>query len=164
MKNDEPDQPAAKPSTTGNLKDDRDSSGRFKAGVKRGGRRKGSRNRLTVLAERLINGEGEALVRKAIEMALEGNATMLSALLRSIVPPAKERSLPLKFNLPPLRTAGDAMLAVSAIAAGVASGDLDADAAKVLTALVSEFRATLSAVELDARLHAVEEKIHAKKS
>src|SRR5437867_3201999 len=42
-----------------------------------GGRRPGCRNRVTQTAEVLLEGEAEALTRKAIELALEGDTTAL---------------------------------------------------------------------------------------
>ena len=41
------------------------------------GRTKGARNRATLAAEALLEGEAEALTRKAIELALAGDPTAL---------------------------------------------------------------------------------------
>ena len=41
------------------------------------GRPKGARNRATVAAERLLDGEADTLTRKAIELAKEGDTTAL---------------------------------------------------------------------------------------
>ena len=56
-----------------------------------GGRRPGSKNRTTLVAEALLKGEEEALVRKAIELAKAGDVQMLKFLLDRILP--KERSV-----------------------------------------------------------------------
>jgi hypothetical protein len=132
----------------------RDAHGRFKRG--HGGRRRGSRNRATVLAEKLIAGQAEELIEKAVALGLKGNPTVLTALLRCLCPPAKERAMPIRFRLPPLRTADDAMASIGAITEGVARGELDADAAKVLVSLVAEFRQTLCAVDHERRLAEIE--------
>ncbi|MCJ2136438.1 DUF5681 domain-containing protein, partial [Methylobacterium sp. J-026] len=42
-----------------------------------GGRPKGARNRSTEALETILDGESEALTRKAIEMALEGDTVAL---------------------------------------------------------------------------------------
>jgi len=41
------------------------------------GRPKGSRNKTTVIAQALLEGEAEALVRKVVQLALEGDLTCL---------------------------------------------------------------------------------------
>jgi len=41
------------------------------------GRPKGTRNKATLALEALLDGEGEALTRRAIQMALEGDTTAM---------------------------------------------------------------------------------------
>ena len=41
------------------------------------GRPKGSRNKTTLIAQSLLEGEAEALVRKVVQLALEGDLTCL---------------------------------------------------------------------------------------
>jgi hypothetical protein len=48
------------------------------------GRPKGVRHHITVLAEHLLEGEAEGLVRKAIELALGGDVTALRMCLDRI--------------------------------------------------------------------------------
>ena len=62
------------------------------------GRRPGSKNKTTVVAEALLKDEESALVRKAIELAKAGDVQMLKFLLDRILP--KERSV--HVDLPPL--------------------------------------------------------------
>src|SRR5260370_3321351 len=56
-----------------------------------GGRRPGSTNRTTLVAEALIKGEEVELVRKAIELAKAGDTQMFKFLLDRILP--QERSV-----------------------------------------------------------------------
>ena len=53
------------------------------------GRPKGSRNAATLAVEALLDGQAEALTRKAIEMALDGDAIALRLCLDRIYPRAK---------------------------------------------------------------------------
>src|SRR5215831_9179196 len=76
------------------------------------GRPKGSRNRVTQALEVLIHGEAEALGTKAVEMALDGDGSMLRALLSTLVPARRDRTV--EFELPEIETAGDARRASSA--------------------------------------------------
>src|SRR5437899_4552299 len=76
-----------------------------------GGRRPGSRNRTTLVAEALLKGEEVELVRKAIELAKAGDGPMLKFLLDRILP--KERSV--RVELPAMERADDAVDALGAI-------------------------------------------------
>lgn len=119
------------------------------------GKRKGTRNAATLAAEALLEGESEALIRKAIEMAHGGDRAMMRLVLERILPPRRER--PLQFKLPPLKTAADAMTAIASIADGVAQGELSENEARTLVALVHTFLAGLAQVESYLRLAALEE-------
>src|SRR5689334_3084270 len=55
------------------------------------GKPKGARHRSTLAAEALLDGEAEALTRKAIEMALAGESTALRLCLNRILSPRRER-------------------------------------------------------------------------
>jgi hypothetical protein len=69
------------------------------------GRPNGARHRVTLAAEALLDGEGEMLTRKAIELALAGDPTALRLCLDRILPPRRER--PITFKLPALHSAAD---------------------------------------------------------
>ena len=56
----------------------------------------GARHKATVAAEALLDGEAEALTRKAVEMALAGDGTALRLCLDRIIPPRRER--PVRFT------------------------------------------------------------------
>jgi Family of unknown function (DUF5681) len=79
------------------------------------GKPKGVRNRATLAAEALLDGEAEALTRKAIEMAMAGDVTALKLCLERLVPPRKER--PLSFALPPFASAEDTAKAIDGVLA-----------------------------------------------
>ena len=55
------------------------------------GRPKGSRNKTTLAAQALLDGEAEALTRKAIELALSGDPVALCLCLERILPRREER-------------------------------------------------------------------------
>lgn len=69
-------------------------TGRFLPGHRTNGRPKGSRNKVTVACEELLEGEGEKLTRKAIDLALSGDTTALKICIDRIIPPRKGRPLP----------------------------------------------------------------------
>jgi Family of unknown function (DUF5681) len=117
------------------------------------GRPKGSRNRVTQAVEALIEGKGEALGAKAVEMALNGDASMLRVLLSTLVPTRRERTV--EFDLPKIETAGDALKASSAIIAACAAGELPNEAREFME-LISTHVATIEVSELEERVTALE--------
>jgi Family of unknown function (DUF5681) len=84
------------------------------------GKPKGVRNRATLAAEALLDGEAEALTRKAVEMALAGDVMALKLCLERLLPPRKER--PLSFALPPVATVEDTAKAINGVLSALAQG------------------------------------------
>jgi hypothetical protein len=101
------------------------------------GKPRGARNKATLAAEALFDGEAEQLSRKAIEMALGGDATALRLCLERVLPARRERLV--HFNLPPLTKVSDSGAALAAIVAAVAGGELTPGEAGELTKLVGAF-------------------------
>ncbi len=116
------------------------------------GKPRGSRNVATRAAESLLDGESEALTRKAIEMALAGDISALRLCFDRILPPRRQR--PLQFDMPTLETNDDAMEGIARISEGVAAGELSESEAKVLTDLVSNFTKLLSHTKKEGRASA----------
>jgi hypothetical protein len=118
------------------------------------GRPAGSKNKATLALESLLAGEGEALTRKAIELALGGDATVLRACLDRVLP--LRRGRPVNFALPALDTAADLSLALGAVLAATADGSLTPDEALTLAQIVDRRRAAIETVELSERVAALE--------
>jgi hypothetical protein len=118
------------------------------------GRPKGSRNKTTLALEALLDGEGEALTRKAVGMALDGDTTAMRLCMDRIMPPRKDR--PVLFALPRLETAADVVKATAAIVEAVATGDLTPSEAGELSKLIDGFRAALTTAGLEERLAKLE--------
>lgn len=121
------------------------------------GREKGMRNKATLAAQELLDGEAEGLTRKAVELALAGDTTALRLCLERIAPPRKDA--PLKVDLPELHTAADAVVGISAIISAVALGRLTPAEGAAMTGLIEAHRRTLEVSELEARLAAMEERM-----
>lgn len=118
------------------------------------GRPKGARNRTTQAVLALLEGEGEALTRKAIEMALAGDGVALRLCLDRIAPPRKDS--PVQFPLPRMTTARDAVQAAGAVLEAVSVGDLTPAEGAQVVGLIDSFRRTLEISELEARVAALE--------
>jgi hypothetical protein len=78
-----------------------------------GRRRPSCRNRATLAAEVLLEGEAEALTRKAIELALAGDTTALRLCLERIVPQRRSRAV--VFDLPRIDRVEDLAGAVGSV-------------------------------------------------
>jgi hypothetical protein len=102
----------------------------------------------------LLDGDVEALTRKAIELALAGDTIALRLCLDRILPPRRER--PMSFELPSLLSAADATAAMAAITAAVAAGEILIGEAAELAKLVEAYAKALEANEFDQRLRALE--------
>ena len=130
----------------------RDDSGRFAPGNP--GRPQGARHKATMAALALLDGQVEALTRKAVEMALAGDGTALRLCLERIAPP--RRDAPVAFALPAVATAKDAATAAAAVLGAVAGGDLTPTEGGHVMALIEVYRRALETTELEARVAALE--------
>lgn len=130
-------------------------SGKFAPGNP--GKPRGARHRVTQAVQDLLDGEGEAITRKAVEMALTGDATALRLCLERIAPPRKDA--PVSFSLPAMETAADAAKAAASILAAVASGEMTPTEGAHVMQLVETYRRTLELTELETRLAALEAKL-----
>jgi hypothetical protein len=118
------------------------------------GRPKGSRNKATLAALALLDGESEALTRKAVDLALEGDTTALRLCLERIAPPRKD--VPVSFALPKMKNAGDALAAINSIVQAVANGELTPGEATSLAKLIETFRRTAETQDLERRITELE--------
>ena len=116
------------------------------------GRPRGCRNRATLAALALLEGEAEALARKAVEMALAGDATAMRLCLDRLLPKGRAVRLDL-----PLRTLPDLDQATEAISGALAEGSVTLDEVGTLTGLVEARRRLLETTELERRLAALEQ-------
>jgi Family of unknown function (DUF5681) len=120
------------------------------------GRPKGARNRVTRAVEALIDGQGEALAAKAVEKGLQGDSPMLRALLSTLVPPRRERTV--EFELPKIESAADAVKASLAVITACAAGELSPHEASQIMGLISTHVGAIEVAEREARAAAPEKK------
>jgi hypothetical protein len=106
-------------------------------------------------AQLLLQGEAEALTRKAVELALGGDPTALRLCLDRLIAPHRERLVP--FALPPMRRPADLAAAMEAIASAVARGVLAPAEAAELAKVVDTFANAIETRDFDSRLRELEE-------
>jgi hypothetical protein len=120
------------------------------------GKRPGTRHKVTIAAQDLLDGESQALTRKAIDLALDGDLTVLRLCLERIIPPTRERSV--KMTLPKTSTAKGINQAAEAILRAVSTGNLVPAEGVVLSNIIEKRRIALETLELEQRISALEEK------
>jgi len=118
------------------------------------GKPKGARSAVTLAAEALLDGEAESLTRKAIDMALGGDATAMRLCLERIIPARKSRKV--AFDLPAVNATADLVPAFSAVVGAMAAGDLAPDEAMTIAGVLEMKRKAIETVEIERRLAALE--------
>jgi hypothetical protein len=107
------------------------------------------------LAEALLEGEQEELVRKGIELAKAGDPVMLKFFLDKLLP--KDR--PVKIDLPPIECRRDLTDAYAAIVRAVGAGEVAPSEAGTVAALVASIAKYIDDVEVEARLNTLEKEL-----
>src|SRR3954451_9555139 len=110
------------------------------------GRPAGARNRATLAAMALLEGEAEALTRRCVELALAGDVTALRLCLERLLP--KSRAIRLQL---PLRTLADLDAASETVSEALAEGTVVLDDVAPLTGLIDARRRLLEITELERR-------------
>jgi hypothetical protein len=118
------------------------------------GRPAGSRHKVSLLVEQLIENEAEALTQAALTLAKAGDGALLKALLDRLAPARKER--PVVVDLPPLTTPSDAPAIAAALLAKAAAGELAPGEAQSLAALLESYRRQSELADLESRIAALE--------
>ena len=167
------------------------SRGRFKKGQSGNpaGRPRGRRDERVLFAQALLDGEAEAIIRKCIEMAKEGDRVCMKLCVERILPPVRSR--PVRLDIPEATAkiddeAGrdDELLprldedeeseeaeetttaeaidgAMAAVVRAMAEGELSPAEALTAAQVVDMRRKTLETVEFERRLTHLEEVDHA---
>jgi Family of unknown function (DUF5681) len=120
------------------------------------GKPPGSRNKTTMLAEKLMQDDARDIVRVVVEAAKGGDMTAARLVLERIAPVRKGR--PVYFDLP-VNTAADIAAAMAALRTAMASGEVTPEEAVAVASVFVSGHQTLETEELLRRLKAIEEKV-----
>jgi hypothetical protein len=128
----------------------------FKPGNKFGrGRPRGSRNKKTILIEELLAENSQSLVRKALELAHQGDVSMLRFLLDRVLPRPKEE--PIKIGPLPMATPEELLQAQAKVTQALTSGQITLNQAEQIFALIENVRRLLETQNLEQRVRNIEE-------
>jgi hypothetical protein len=120
-----------------------------------GGRKLGSRNRTTQMASALIEGKIAELTKTGLAMALERDPAMMKFFLTPWVP----REPPIHLDLPPLRTAADAVEALAIIAQAVAKGEITPSQGAAVSSIADRFIRALDVSDISKQMAELQEKL-----
>jgi Family of unknown function (DUF5681) len=124
------------------------------------GKPKGARHRATLMAEAMLDGQAEALIQQAINMALAGDAQALRICIERIIPARKDR--PVEISLPKISAASDLISATAALTAAAADGSITPSEASDLVRLVEGAARAIEVHDLASRIERLEEMTAAK--
>jgi hypothetical protein len=120
------------------------------------GRKRGSKNRTTIVATALVDGEVEELVRKAVDLAKAGDVVMLKFLLGRVLP--RERAI--KLDLPRMDFADDAVEALGSIMRAVSEGLISPSEGAALATLTNSYARAIDMADLVKRMDLLESEIN----
>jgi len=120
------------------------------------GRKAGSRNRATVLLDKIGDEAAEEVLRGVIAKAAEGDLKAAEMILARAWPQRKGR--PVALELPPIESAMDVLKALSAVVAAMGDGAITPEEAALVGGLLEAKRKALETVAIEQRLTALEDK------
>jgi hypothetical protein len=104
----------------------------------------------------LLDGEAEALTRKAVELALAGEAAALRLCLERVIPPRRGR--PVQLQVPPVQGAADLGSTMAAITTAAIEGSITPGEAAELAHVVEIFVRAVETSDFETRLQQLEER------
>lgn len=126
----------------------------FEPGDERAGRPKGSRHKITILAEKLMSEDVEGVVNSVVKAAKEGDMQAARVILDRIAPPRKDATI--SIDLPVINTIEDAATAMGLIVHAAANAEIGLSEADALTKLVQGMSQALEMSEVTKRIAALE--------
>jgi hypothetical protein len=124
------------------------------------GKPPGTLHKATQAMQTMLEGETEALTRKAVELALEGDITALKLCLDRIAPAYKPSARPVTLDMPPPDNLTDT---ARAFVSAAARGEIPPDIAAQLVSAVASVARVEEMEQVKERLAALERAIREQK-
>jgi len=130
--------------------------GQFKPGQSGNpaGKKPGTLNKTTRLAQSLLDHEAEEIMLGVIEDAKRGDRAARNLLIPRLMPARRSREI--NFKLPATKTATEVNAALDAVIGAVAAGEVALEEAESLSALLHGKLRAIEATDLERRLEALE--------
>ena len=119
------------------------------------GKPRGTRNRVTVMSQQLMNDDVDAIVRAVTEAAKGGDMTAAKIVLDRLAPIRKGSLVP--FSLPEIRSAAGALEASNAVLSACANGEITPQEAADINNLIAGHVKLIEVVELEKRIEQLEQ-------
>jgi Family of unknown function (DUF5681) len=119
------------------------------------GKKRGTKNRRTIIAEKLLAGVDVAAILAKLERQAKKGDTAAARLILDRALPAR-RGLPIAIKLPAIKTAQDCVAAMSVVMGALAAGRISTIEASELSNVIDATRRTIETIDLETRLAAIE--------
>ena len=120
------------------------------------GRPKGSRNKTTMACLDMLDGEGAALTRVAIDRAKAGDPVALRLVIDRVMPRGRGRTS--QVDLPHVRTPADLVDALSVVVDEAAQGNLTLGEAEAFVRILDGQRRAIESQDLAVRIELLEKR------
>ena len=121
------------------------------------GRPKGSRNKITLLAQAMVEAEGPELIRSYIDGAKAGKPVAQRLTGSVVFPPYRYR--PVEIDLPDTDTPAGVAAAQSALVRHVAEGEILPEQGETVSRMLDATLRALEVADLDGRVRRLEEQL-----
>jgi hypothetical protein len=118
------------------------------------GKKPGTRNRTSRVAQKMMADDCEAVVRAVINAAKDGDMTAARLVLDRIAPPCRGR--PVRLDLPLIVSATDLVKALAAVVDAMSRGVISAEEALAAAAVLDHHRKAVETFDLERRIAAIE--------
>jgi hypothetical protein len=118
------------------------------------GRPKGSRNKVKFPGQRLLEEDGENLVRKCILLAMQGSLSAMRICMERLSPARREACI--QMSLPRIRTVQDVAQAAEKVTQAVGHGDLTPSQGQTMMHILEGRSHVIETVEFARRLDELE--------
>jgi hypothetical protein len=138
----------------------RDNAGKWRPGQSGNpaGCKTGSKNKITKASANLIEGEGEALTRKLIELALDGNVSCLRHAIDRLHP--VKRSAPIKLEgMPVVHDIESAAEGSAFLLQKVSAGEVSPPDAEMVSRLIDKFISAAKWRDIEQELQCLTERL-----
>ncbi len=119
------------------------------------GKPPGARNKATVMIEKLLGDDAEAVTAAVIVAAKDGNMVAARLILDRLAPVPRGRRV--LIDLPAVNTAEDVLAALTATIEAMGNGELAPDEAATVAGVIEVKRRAVETVDLERRIAAIEE-------
>jgi hypothetical protein len=120
------------------------------------GKKRGTKNRATVLAQKLVEKDIKAVMGVISLAALAGDLTACKIIADRILPPTRPTGRMVNFDMPSLKSMGDVTSALDSLLQAVSNGQISVDEANALSSVIERVGKAISESDLERRLEAIE--------